>query len=476
MSALDWLLATEHFLLSLQWFFIAYLGLVNGGYLLLNLLSIPTLARYMAGHSLDRLPHQRGFEPPVSLLVPAYNEEKTIVASVRSLLQLEYPRYEVIVVNDGSKDDTMGELIREFGLVEFPAAAWAGLPSQPIRRFMRSLRYPQLRVLDKENGGKADALNAGINAARFPLFCAMDADSVLDPRALLKVVQPFIDDPLTIASGGTVRLANGCTVSGGVLERVGLPRSWLARFQVIEYLRAFLFGRLGWSPMNAVLIISGAFGLFRRTAVIDAGGYRTDTVGEDMELVVRLHRLNRIHRRPYRITYVPDPICWTEAPETTAVLRRQRSRWQRGLAESLAANPGLLFHLRGGFAGWLAFPFFVLFELLGPLVEVVGYASLLIGGVLGLLSPEAFWTFLLLALSFGILLSVSALMLEEMSFRLFPRGAQLARLVMIAILENFGYRQMVAWWRLRGLLSWLFRTRRRWGEMTRVASWRREGS
>lgn len=474
MFSLATLLSLEYALLSLQWLFLGYLALINGGYILLNLLSIISLRRHMNERALDRLPLGAGFEPPVSLLVPAYNEAATIVASIRSLLQLDYPEFEIIVINDGSKDATMGELVREFGLIDYPTASWTQIPCAPIRGFYRSTRHERLRVIDKQNGGKADALNAGINAARYPLFCAMDADSVLDPRALFKVAQPFIDDPLTIATGGTIRIANGCTVSGGHLEKVRLPQNLLARFQIIEYLRAFLFGRLGWSPLNAVLIISGAFGLFRKSAVVEVGGYRTDTVGEDMDLIVRLHRLYRLARRPYRITYVPDPICWTEAPESLSVLRRQRERWQRGLAESLVANIGLMFHPRSGAVGWLAFPFFVLFELLGPVIEVVGYVTLLLGWLFGLISPEAFRSFLFLSISFGLLLSTSALLLEEMSFRLFPRGRQLIALMLVAVLENVGFRQLVSWWRFQGLMRWVFRTKRRWGEMTRVAGWRKD--
>lgn len=461
-------------LLSLQWLFLTYLAAVNGGYLLLNLLSMFSISHYMRGRVLDPVPGAGGFEPPVSLLVPAYNEAATIVASIRSLLQLNYPEFEIVVVNDGSSDDTMAELVREFGLVDYPTANWAQLECQPIRGFYRSTKFRRLRVIDKENGGKADALNAAINASRYPLFCAMDADSILDRNALFKVAQPFIDEPKTIAAGGTIRIANGCSVSGGYLQKVRLPRSLLARMQIIEYLRAFLFGRLGWSPMNAMLIISGAFGLFKKSAVVEAGGYRTDTVGEDMELVVRLHRLYRQQRRPYRISYVPDPICWTEAPESLTVLKRQRTRWQRGLAESLSANASLLLHPRSGLVGWLAFPFFLLFELLGPLVEVLGYLSLILGFAFGLISTEAFVTFMFLGLSFGVLLSTSALLLEEMSFRLYPRGRQLFWLVTAAIIENFGYRQLVSWWRFQGLLRWVFRAEQRWGEMTRLASWRKD--
>ena len=340
-----------------QWFFLGYFLALNLAYMALTLLAVRFIGQDDDARASLLLPRYfSGLEPPVSLLVPAYNEEATIASSIRSMLQLEYPHFEIIVVNDGSKDRTLAVLQEEFELVPFPEAYRVAIPTRPIRAIYRSLRHASLRVIDKENGGKSDALNAGINAARSPLFCAVDADSILQRDSLHRVARPFLEDPTTIASGGTIRLANGCRVSEGFLEEVGMPGSWLARIQIVEYLRAFLFGRLGWSPLNAMLIVSGAFGLFRRNVVIEAGGYRTDTVGEDMELVVRLHRLHRLARKPYRIVFVPDPICWTEAPESLTVLRSQRSRWQRGLLESLTLNRRLLFHPRGGAPGWLAFP------------------------------------------------------------------------------------------------------------------------
>lgn len=464
----DWLPAAAG-LHIVEWFFLGYFVLLNLGYLALNLLSLVSLRRYMDRHSLDRLPHAyTGFDPPISILVPAYNEEATIVASVKSLLQLDYPEFEIVVVNDGSKDGTLAELTRAFGLLPFPEAYWRRIGCKEIRGIYRSTQYANLRVLDKANGGKADALNAAINASRYPLFCAVDADSILQRDSLSRVVQPFIDDPRTIVAGGTVRIANGCRISGGFLVEVGLPDKLLARFQIVEYLRAFLFGRLGWSPLNAVLIVSGAFGLFKKSEVVAVGGYRTDTVGEDMELIVRLHRLHRLRGTPYRIAYVPDPICWTEAPETLKVLRSQRTRWQRGLAESLTMNRTLALHPRSGWVGWFAFPFFVLFELLGPAIEVVGYLTMFVGALSGLISWAAFQAFMFVALSFGILLSVSALLLEEMSFRIYPRPAQVAWLFFAAVVENFGYRQLIALWRFQGLLRWLAGAQQHWGEMTRT--------
>lgn len=464
----------SHVVVALEWFFLLYFVLINLGYISLNLLAIPTLQRKIALRPLENLPPAySGFEPPVSLLVPAFNEEATIASSVRSLLQLDYPEFEIVVVNDGSRDGTLAALQEAFDLEVFPEAHWRRLPAKPVRAIYHSRRHANLRVVDKENGGKADALNVGINASRYPLFCAMDADSILQRDSLRRVIEPFLDDPSTVASGGTVRIANGCTVSGGHLERVELPSHPLALLQIVEYLRAFLFGRLGWATVNAVLIISGAFGVFRKDAVVEAGGYRADTIGEDMELVVRLHRVLRARREKYAIHFVPDPICWTEAPESMAVLKSQRIRWQRGLCESLHRNAGLLKRGGGGAAGLLAYPFFMVFECYGPLIEVAGYVFMAAMWLIGQISGTAFAAFLALAFSLGFLLSVSALLLEELAFHLYPRFSQMGLLVVTAIAENLGYRQLVTVWRLIGLTRWLRGARSTWGTMTRKGSWQR---
>jgi cellulose synthase/poly-beta-1,6-N-acetylglucosamine synthase-like glycosyltransferase len=454
------------------WFVLAYFCVLNGGYLMLNLMSLVALRRRSQEQFLDDLPRAySGLEPPVSILVPAYNEEATIAASVRSMLQLSYSEYEVIVINDGSKDGTLAVLQREFGLLPFPEAYRRQLATRDTRQIYRSTRHPNLRVIDKVNGGKADSLNAGINASRYPLFCGVDADSILQRDSLIKVTEPFLRDPTVVAAGGTVRVANGCDVSGGFLTRVGLPRNPWALFQVVEYLRAFLFGRLGWSAMGGMLIISGAFGVFRKDAVIAAGGYRTDTIGEDMELVVRMHRLLRAQGTPYRVEFVPDPVCWTEAPEDFATLRNQRIRWQRGLSESLSSNFGLMFSRRGGVPGWLAFPFMVAFEWLGPLLELGGYGFMIAAFVSGAISWPAFGSFLFVAIGLGILLSASGLLLEEMSFHIYPRGRQLLALGMVVLIENLGYRQLNTWWRLVGLYRWAAQKESAWGAMKRKGNW-----
>jgi cellulose synthase/poly-beta-1,6-N-acetylglucosamine synthase-like glycosyltransferase len=454
------------------WFVLCFFLLLNGGYLLLNLMSLRALHRRGQEQFLDKVPRAySGLEPPVSILVPAYNEAATIAASIRSMLQLTYPEFEIIIINDGSKDATLDVLVREFKLLPFPEAYRRQLATREIRQVYRSTRFPNLRVIDKVNGGKADSLNAGINASRYPLFCGVDADSILQRDSLEKVVEPFLRDPTVVATGGTVRVANGCEVSGGFLTRVGLPKNIWALFQVVEYLRAFLFGRLGWSAINGMLIISGAFGVFRKDAVILAGGYRPDTIGEDMELVVRMHRLLRARGQPYRVEFVPDPVCWTEAPEDYKTLRNQRIRWQRGLSESLSANWGLMFSRNGGAPGWLAFPFMLVFEWLGPLVEMFGYLFMLYAVLVGAISWQAFGAFLFVAVGLGILLSASGLLLEEMSFHVYPKGKQLLLLGLVVLVENLGYRQLNTAWRLVGLYRWATQKEATWGTMTRKGTW-----
>jgi len=282
------------------------------------------------------------FTKPVSLLVPIYNEELSVIGSVKSLLQLKYPKFEVILINDGSTDHTLEKILKSFDLKKTQNVFRKQLPCQDIRGIYESSAYPDLMVVDKENGGKADALNAGINASKYPLICSLDADSILEEDVLLKIVRPFVENQKTVAAGGSVRIANGCEIFNGRVIKIGLPKSLLGKFQVMEYLRAFLAGRMAFSLFNGLVIISGAFGIFKKTKVIEVGGYHKDTIGEDMELVVRLHARLREKGEPYSITFIPDPVCWTEAPESLKVLQVQRNRWQRGLLESLFSNKKLL--------------------------------------------------------------------------------------------------------------------------------------
>jgi cellulose synthase/poly-beta-1,6-N-acetylglucosamine synthase-like glycosyltransferase len=405
--------------------------------------------------------------PPIALLAPAYNEEQTIENSTRSLLGLDYPEFEVIVINDGSKDATLEVLKRAFALEPVKRDHDRALAHQPIRAIYRSAVCERLLVIDKENGGKADALNAGLNLARAPIVCSMDADSILEPDALLRAVQPFIEDPQNVvASGGTVRIANGCVIREGRVVEIGVPHNIWALLQAIEYLRAFLLARLAWSRIGALTIVSGAFGLFRRSVLIEIGGYALKTVGEDMELIVRLHRHFRERNRPYRIAFVPEPVCWTEAPETLAVLARQRARWHRGALETFVKHRVMLFNPRYGRVGAIGMGHVLLFDVVGPIIELIGYVLMPLMWLLGILSFDYLLAYLALTFAMGVAVSVGSLAVEEAELRRFPKAGDLVTLALAAVLENFGYRQLNSLWRLRGLWQFL-RGVQSWGEMSR---------
>lgn len=452
---------------------LVYFVMLNVVYFSTSLMAFRSLRRYarrLRSFDVDDLIASGG-APPITLLAPAYNEEATCVESTRSLLTLRYPEYEMLLINDGSKDKTMERLKEAFHLVPAARAPTAEIASAAVRGVYRSKRNPALWVIDKENGGKADALNAGVNFCRTPLFCAMDADSLLEPEALMRIVRPFLEESRTIAAGGIIRIANGCTVESGVVTDVRLPKNIWAQFQVLEYLRAFLAGRMGWDALNATFIISGAFGLFRRSMVVDVGGYSSkftgfETVGEDIELVVHLHRHCYENRIPYRVAYVPDPVAWTECPESIKVLGRQRDRWQRGLNEVTFHHLKMLLNPRYGRIGLIAFPYFCLLEGLGPAIEFFGYVSFLLTVILGQASWLFIVCFLMAAIVLGIALSLAAIALEELSFRRYRRFGDLIRLFLLSVIEGIGYRQLNSYWRFKGFIGAIFR-QKGWGKMER---------
>ncbi|RUM96708.1 glycosyltransferase family 2 protein [Pseudaminobacter arsenicus] len=432
----------------------------------------------LAGFALSQRPpvarsallwHRYGdIAPPIALIVPAYNEELNIVESVHSMLALEYPNFEVIVVNDGSKDRTLQCLIDAFRLVKFQRPYEEALTHMPIRGLYSSPVTERLFVVDKENGGKADAQNAGINVCRAPVFCVIDGDSILEPDALMRATQPFVDDPeRTIAVGGTIRIANGSRIESGRVTKVGLPSKLLPLFQVIEYLRAFLMARLAWSRINTLMLVSGAFGVFRRAEVVAVGGFTKGSMGEDLDLVIKLHRHMIDSGRKYRIQFIPEPVCWTEAPESLGVLARQRSRWQRGALECFFRYRSMLFNPRYGRVGFLGFGHIFVVDVLGPIAEVLGYILIPTFWLLGILSFEHLLAFTALVFTYGVCISVCSLILEEAELQKFPRARDLAVLTAAAVLENFGYRQINNLWRIKGYWQYL-RADQSWGEMTRT--------
>ncbi|MGE5663381.1 MAG: glycosyltransferase family 2 protein [Deltaproteobacteria bacterium] len=399
--------------------------------------------------------------PPVSILIAAHNEESVIIRTVRSALAVNYPFFEVIVVNDGSTDGTLQILIDTFDLKKIDRAYRTILKTVPARGFYYSKNLPGLLVVDKANGGKADALNCGINVSRCPYFCTVDADSVLETNALIRLMAPVVESSVpVVACGGVVRVVNGVVLRGNEIERIELPKSPLAVFQIVEYLRAFLFGRVGLDAMNGILILSGAFSLFRKQSVVEVGGYRTSNVTEDMEIVVKLHAHNIRNKSRYRVKFISDPICWTEVPEDVKMLGRQRRRWHLGLIQSLFQFRRLAFNPRYGKLGLLIVPYYLLVEMLSPVVEILGYVVVVLSFLLGLVSTEFMLLFLTLAIVYGIFLSTAGVFLEEITFRRYPRWSHLGRLLTYGVLENFGYRQLNSFWRCQALLKYLFGMRK----------------
>lgn len=455
----------------------AYVGLSAGVYLFMYAAAARSLWR---DRDLSPIQYSTVLEtelvPPLSIVVPAYNEEVNIVGSVRSLLGINYKQFEIVVVNDGSKDRTADIMIEEFDMSEVKGRVpFAGLKreTKPIRAVYRSLRHPNLVLVDKENGGKADALNVGINVSRYPYFVSLDGDTVLDANAFIKVVKPIMDarpGEEIIATGGSVGIANGSMVDSGYLssDNVRLSDKPLVIMQVIEYLRGFLMGRIGLSRYNMLLLISGAFGVFNKKWVVDVGGYETGTIGEDMELTVRLHQEIRRRKSKARIVYVPEPVCWTEAPESFTILRRQRTRWQRGLFESIWKHKNMVLNPRYGRVGMLSMPMFLFIELLGPLVEIFGYITVVFGFFLDRINIQVSLSLALMMLLFGSLVSAGAVLFEEWRFHNYNRIRDVLKMFAYALSESFWYRPVQTLWRTQGLIQAIRGKKHGWGEMTRV--------
>jgi cellulose synthase/poly-beta-1,6-N-acetylglucosamine synthase-like glycosyltransferase len=462
--------AAEFILTALQWVVLGYFLIVNLFLIALLALAAVDLRR----QRLDVWQESRwrllgsDVAPVISILAPAHNEEATVAESVRSLLTLRYPSLEVVLVNDGSSDDTLAVLQQAFDLAPVHAAPIRKrIETQPIRGLYRSRRTPALVVVDKDNGGKADALNAGLVVATGDLACAIDADTIVEPDALQRMIRPFLLDDEVVAAGGTLRVVNGAEVRAGRVVKERAPRRFLPGVQAVEYLRAFLAGRVGWNRMGGNLIISGAFGLFRREPMIEAGGYRHDTVGEDMELVVRMRRLAHEQGGPERIVFVPDPVAWTEVPRRLRVLARQRDRWHRGLADTIERHRAVILNPRYGAMGLIVAPYFLFVELLAPVVELIGVLAVAIGLPLGLVDVSFALLFLLVAYGLGLVLTALTLALEEWTFGGYGDLRDRLALLGFGALESLGYRQLTAVWRVRGLVRH-WRGHGEWGAMERA--------
>lgn len=409
--------------------------------------------------------------PAVSILVPAHDEEAGILDTLSAALGQKYPALEVVLVDDGSTDRTFALVAERYALREVTARPTADLPVDgKILSVHRATTGDPLLVIRKTSvGRRSDALNAALNHARHPLVCMVDADSLLETEALLQVSRPFVEDPdNVVAAGGVIRAANGALTDRGTMLEPRLSRRWVVRVQVLEYLRSFLLGRTGWADAQALLIISGAFGLFRRDVVLEVGGMDPLSLAEDAELVVTIQEHLRRNRRPHRVVFVPQTVCWTEVPESWQVLGRQRKRWSHGLGQLLWKHRRMIGNPRYGPIGMLALPFFLLFELLGPVVELIGVAAVLTSMALGLVPPAVAGAVLVLAIALGVLLSATAIAVEELTYHRYGRGRDLLALMGTAVVEHLWFRWAHSWYRLRGLVAAVTRRTPVWTAMPRV--------
>ncbi|HWB26294.1 MAG TPA: glycosyltransferase [Chitinophagaceae bacterium] len=409
--------------------------------------------------------------PSVSIIAPAYNEGATIIENVRSLLSIYYTNLEVIIVNDGSKDDTLQKMIDTYDLEKIDFFVIYQIPTKNVRGVYKSKNpvFKKLVVIDKDNGGKADALNVGVNISSHDYIVCIDVDCILEQDAILKMVKPFLDqtdNKKVIASGGVIRIANSCIIEDGRLTKVYLPKQYLPRMQSLEYIRAFILGRMAWARLNGLLLISGAFGAFDKEVVIKCKGYNHNTVGEDMELVVRMRRYMEEKKLPYKVTYIPDPLCWTEAPETYKILGRQRNRWTRGTIETLALHKKMFFNPRYNLLGMISYPYWFFFEMMAPLIEFFGFIAFLIMAILGMIAWKIFFALLLFIICFGYLYSAFGIYMEVITYNQYKRKREIARLALTALTEPFIFHPFVVWAAIKGYWDKL-RKNSNWGEMTR---------
>lgn len=466
---------------SISYFILIYFFLLNASYMILFFIAYFGILKYKKNLRMNdyMTVYHSKLTPPISLIVPAYNEEATIITNLKAFLnEFDYPEYEVIVVNDGSVDKTLQLILDEFKCHPYDYPVRPLIKTSPIKNIYRSSLDKKLIVVDKINGkGKSDANNAGINVARYPYFGCIDADTILEPSSFLKLMVPIVNSTENIiAAGGIVGAINGCTIVNNRIVDVSFPTNYLAKYQVLEYLRSFLYGRYAWNLINAMPLISGAFGLFKKDAVVKVGGYHSSintedekgAIGEDIDLTLRLHRYHLENNIPYNILYVPDPLSWTQVPEDFASLNGQRARWHKGLTQSLIKNKDMFFNKKYKKLGVITLPYYFIFEFLAPIIEFYGYISFPILFFTKKIDIKTFILFLLIVFGFGLLVSVFAVFLEVITFNRYKKGKDLFKLFFCAFTENIGYKQLTLYFRIDGLIQYIFKNDS-WGTMKRKA-------
>ncbi|MBJ7881832.1 glycosyltransferase family 2 protein [Gelidibacter salicanalis] len=443
-------------------------------YIILSIISAKETIQYVKKNSFVNYKHilSSPISPSITIIAPAYNESLNVVENVRSLLSNHYPNYNVIIVNDGSSDDSLEKLIEAYDLVHMDYVVDEKIETQPFRKGVFKSNNPafeKLIVVDKENGGKADALNMGLNISESKYVACIDVDCLLLEDALQKMIKPFLEatDYKVIAAGGVIRIANSCVIKGGKLIEVNLPKNLLVQAQILEYLRAFLLGRMAWSRLNGLLVISGAFGIFDKNIAIEVGGYDTNTVGEDMEIIVRMRRHMEELDKRYKVAYIPDPLCWTEAPDNYKTLISQRNRWTRGTIETLRKHRKIAFNKNYGGFGLISYPYWLIFERLAPIIEVTGliYFGFLIA--FGLVHWEYAILFIAIAYLFSVLFSIVALFSEELTYNQYKKRGAGYKLILLCLIEPLILHPVVLYAAVRGNIDYYFNKKKKWGTMQR---------
>ncbi|MGL2993941.1 glycosyltransferase family 2 protein [Flavobacterium sp. TSSA_36] len=442
-------------------------------YLGLAILSYVAIVRHINNKKFleDDIIARSNYMPGVSVIAPAFNEGVNIVYNVKSLLSLTYPNYEIIIINDGSTDDTLEKLIKEFELEKIDFYYQEKIKTQPVKGHYKSKNpvYSKLVIVDKENGkSKADASNAGINSAQHPLFLCTDVDCILKRDTLLKLTKPFIENETrVIATGAGIRISNSCEIKDGLLVKVHFPKKWFPRFQELEYVRSFIFGRMAWSQINGLLLVSGGLGMFDKEIVIAAGGYWHKSLGEDMELITRMRKYMHHKNEPFLIQYIPESLCWTEVPETRTIFIRQRVRWARGLVQTLYLHRKMFYNKQYGRTAFVTLPFFFAFEFLVPIIEFFGIIVLIFSYAWGLINFD----FLIIMSAFVYLvylfITLVCILIDETLYRSYANYKELLILISMAILEPFAYHPLTIYTSLKGYWDFFNQNEQKWGVMVR---------
>src|SRR3989344_727056 len=450
----------EQIFSSIDLFLLTYFLLLNGFYGFLLILTNPEMIRRAqetrANDLYNILP--LSLVPPISLIIPAHNEKDVILLSITAALQIKFSHFEVIVVDDGSTDETLELLIEKYRLFPVPSVFIPVLQTAPIKSCYRSKEYPQLLVLQKENRGREDAINAGINASTAPFFIGIDADSLIEPDAIHLLMQHLLTKRNICAMGGTLCIINGCTIEQGTLKKILLPPSFWGSMQVVEYLKSFFFGRVGWNKLGGSPLISGGFGLFNKQTVIEVGGL-TKVLAGDLDLTIRIHKYMHEKKQPYEIEYMFDAVVWTDVPQTYSALAKQRKRWQSSIVDVCWRYKKMFFNYKYGITGFLHFPYILFGEILGPLIEGFGYIYIIFCYFIGVLNTTFFWYLIIIAWGVSMFLTIASLIMQEIFLKKYTSKWQILKMVFYSLVENFTYRPLTVWWRIEGFCRYFTKKR-----------------